>query len=560
MQSLWKLTIFLSCIWAATLLYGEMIAFWRPLWTCSWPQPPQYSAQMVGNSTNHSNLVKAVILADPQLMDRTSLRLAPKSFALETAQFYTDLYMRRSFHSSILPLRPELVVFLGDKFDGGLLLTDEEWQESLSRFKHIFDLNQYRQDVIVHYLSGNHDIGYAGFHSRHAKVINRYEEVFGSRNYRFSVGRVDFIVVDAQTLDGPLEGNLTSTSWDFIKNVSMDVSQNMRILLTHIPLFRPDNTACGPYRASPIINQRISWDRAGQGIMYQNYLSEETSKRLVDSIKPILVLSGHDHDQCTITHKMPFGTVTEHTVGTLSWQQGNLYPSFMLLSMSALKSSNESFTAEEAVLVQLCFLPWQTHIYIWYLFLFVTSILLLLFWPTNGLGAWFHYNYFFGFLERAISGSFGSSSKEKNEDDNCDYEMIWDAEGVMHLVKKAVKNVQITNPSVSGPTGRGGAVVRPAAKKHVNQDSGPSLTVDINADLKLDDEPGKASAQRASHKSCGRLAGLVIATELYLIATMPLQMEEKGIHQGEPLDCQSVQKLSSSQNIREKVDIVLFFL
>lgn len=30
---------------------------------------------------------------------------------------------------------------------------------------------------------------------------------------------------------------------------------NPRVLLTHIPLYRPDGTPCGKYRSSPIINQ-----------------------------------------------------------------------------------------------------------------------------------------------------------------------------------------------------------------------------------------------------------------------------------------------------------------
>lgn len=30
-------------------------------------------------------------------------------------------------------------------------------------------------------------------------------------------------------------------------------------------------------------------------------------------------------------------------------------------------------------------------------------------------------------------------TKEKNEDENCDYEMVWDAEGSMHLVKKVLQ-------------------------------------------------------------------------------------------------------------------------
>lgn len=34
------------------------------------------------------------------------------------------------------------------------------------------------------------------------QVISRYEKEFGARNYQFSAGKVDFVVVDAQTLDG----------------------------------------------------------------------------------------------------------------------------------------------------------------------------------------------------------------------------------------------------------------------------------------------------------------------------------------------------------------------
>lgn len=59
-------------------------------------------------------------------MDKTSLNLAPKSFALEWAQFYTDLFMRRAFLSSILPFKPDVILYLGDYFDGGPYLSDEE--------------------------------------------------------------------------------------------------------------------------------------------------------------------------------------------------------------------------------------------------------------------------------------------------------------------------------------------------------------------------------------------------------------------------------------------------
>lgn len=37
-QNYGKLTFFLTSVWVMSLLYGEMIAFWIPSWTCSWPQ------------------------------------------------------------------------------------------------------------------------------------------------------------------------------------------------------------------------------------------------------------------------------------------------------------------------------------------------------------------------------------------------------------------------------------------------------------------------------------------------------------------------------------------
>ncbi|XP_058005145.1 cell division control protein 1-like isoform X2 [Hevea brasiliensis] len=127
--------------------------------------------------------------------------------------------------------------------------------------------------------------------------------------------------------------NLASVTWEFVKNVSTDIQLVPRVLLTDIPLYRRHDTLCGPHRSSPIINQA-------------------------------LIVSGHDHDQCTVVHDSKFGPVTEPTLGTISWQRGNLYPSFMLLSVSNSANANVS-TPEDPLISQPCFLPQQTHIYIW---------------------------------------------------------------------------------------------------------------------------------------------------------------------------------------------------
>ncbi|TYH91844.1 uncharacterized protein C630.12 isoform X5 [Gossypium hirsutum] len=364
-----KLTLLLCLIWTATILYGEMFSFYMPfLFSCSWPHlSSSSSSDSTMNGKGYAaDYVKVAVIADPQIMDKTSLRLPSKSLALEFVQFYTDLFMRRAFFSSILPFKPEVILFLGDYFDGGPYLSDDEWQESLSRLKHMFGLNteEIHSTVKVYHLPGNHDIGYATLQSHKPEVVRRYEKEFGSRNYQFMVGKVEFVAIDAQTVDANQEGSVASATWNFVSNVSSDRQLHPRVLLSHIPLYRRDWTDCGPHRGSPIINQRIRHNIYDKEVSYQNYITEESSNQLLNLIRPVIVLSGHDHDQCTVTHESKGGPVTEHTLGTISWQQGNLYPSFMLLSARKTPLSDTSLP-EEAVLTRLCFLPMQTHIYIW---------------------------------------------------------------------------------------------------------------------------------------------------------------------------------------------------
>lgn len=480
-----KLTLVLCGIWVFTLLYGEMFAFWLPFQSsCSWPHLSSPPTSTINGVQSPADYVKVAVVTDQQLMDKTSIGLPPKSFLLETVKFYADLYMRRAFFASILPFKPNVVLFLGDYFDGGPFLSDEEWQESLHRFKHIFGLNDdgILRNIKVYFTPGNHDIGYASISSHNPKVVERYEGEFGIRNRRFTIGKVEFVVVDSQTLDGQPQGNLASMSWEFIKNVSIDVQLLPRVLLSHIPLYRRDYTYCGPHRSSPIINQRISYSAHNHEIVYQNYLTEESSNQLLDMIKPALVLSGHDHDQCSVTHESKFGPVKEHTVGTLSWQMGNLYPSFMLLSARNSASSNIS-APEAAVMTQLCFLPMQTHIYIWYLSLFALTLLTLLLWPTSGVDFGHHLSDLMASI-RLYSSMF-KGTKEKTEDEDCEYEMMWDAEGSMHLVKKA-RDTPLLHPSDKASVERGNAVMRPTARKNAPRDIEVSMNIDINADTGFD--------------------------------------------------------------------------
>ncbi|KAL6650083.1 hypothetical protein ACP70R_014307 [Stipagrostis hirtigluma subsp. patula] len=497
MQSATRLTLLLCAAWAAALLYGEAGAYWASYLACSWPSSP---------SSPPNNLVKVAVVADPQLMDSTSLGLPRSSIALQAAEFYTDLNMRRSFQSVILPFKPDVVLFLGDHFDGGPYMSDEEWHESLYRFKHIFSLNEQRTKppLPIYYLSGNHDIGYSAFHSVHPEVLSRYEKEFGSRNYQFSAGKVEFVVVDAQTLDGAKGSKERSSSWEFIKMLSPGNASNPKVLLTHIPLYRPDNTPCGPHRSSPIINQRVSYAAADQGITYQNYLSKETSDLLLSLLKPVLVLSGHDHDQCTIVHSTPFGPVTEHTLGTISWQQGNLYPSFMLLSAGPKLSQNSTDLKHE------------------YICQFVVTILMLVFWPTNGLSSLPYVSALVSFM-RSVGAELFSRTKEKDDEEDGEYDMIFDAEGNMQYIKKAVVKV----PSVSSDyrtMGRGSVVARPTVRKQ-QLEPDPSVLVEMSSEM-ISEDGGKLSRSSKTkiRRVLQRLFRVIQSIVIIAAVNLPLYM------------------------------------
>uniref|UniRef100_A0A0D9VUX2 Calcineurin-like phosphoesterase domain-containing protein n=1 Tax=Leersia perrieri TaxID=77586 RepID=A0A0D9VUX2_9ORYZ len=448
MQSVTRLTLLLCSAWAAALLYGEMGAYWAARLSCSWP-----SSSPPSSPNNH---VKIAVVADPQLMDSTSLGLPPSSIALQAAEFYTDLNMRRSFQSVILPFKPDVLLFLGDHFDGGPYMSNEEWHESLSRFKHIFSMNEHitNPNIPIHFLSGNHDIGYSAFHKIHPEVITRYEKEFGLRNYQFSAGKEP-----KKAKKDPLLGSSSEHYHQRVSNAAMD-----------------------------------------QGIIYQNYLSKETSDLLLSLLKPVLVLSGHDHDQCTIVHPTPFGPVTEHTLGTISWQQGNLYPSFMLLSAGSKLPENSTDIERE----------------------FVVTILLLVSWPTNGLRSLPYVNAFVSFMG-SVAAELFSKTKEKDDEEDGEYEMVWDAEGSMHLVKKAVAK----NPSTSSDsrtTGRGSVVARPTARKHqLEPDS--SVLVEMSSEMTSEDgAKGSRSSKLKIRRVLQRLFRVIQSIVVIAALNVPLYM------------------------------------
>lgn len=50
-----------------------------------------------------------------------------------------------------------------------------------------------------------------------------------------------------------------------------------------------------------------------------------------------------------------------------------------------------------------------------------------------------------GYIKSVINCNIFKGSKEKVDEENCEYDMVWDAEGSMHLVKRTLKAAVSSN-------------------------------------------------------------------------------------------------------------------
>ncbi|CAG8748215.1 6863_t:CDS:2 [Gigaspora rosea] len=141
--------------------------------------------------------------------------------------------------------------------------------------------------------------------------------------------------------------------------------------MTHVPLYRPPNTDCGPLRQNGhYINQ-------GAGYQYQNLVTESLSNFILNSINPILVFSGDDHDYCEIRHERE-SEVIEVSVNSFSFAMGVKRPGFLLLSLYNPMNSSTSLDGiknnQSTFAYTQCLLPNQIRIYLWYGVLVITTL------------------------------------------------------------------------------------------------------------------------------------------------------------------------------------------
>ncbi|PWW80306.1 hypothetical protein C7212DRAFT_356479 [Tuber magnatum] len=398
----------LRLLWLGTVYYNERQVYKSAMATCDWDNWENWGPETVPH--------RMVLVADPQIIDRHTY--ARRDIALSATIFYTDLYMSRSYDSIIDDLNPSTVIFLGDLFDGGREwdsdriahhhtdapipddpagfpdwkeLKDDYWLSEHSRFSKVFPPTPYRRTVQS--LPGNHDIGVGN--GIRESVLERFRLFFGDGNSLLTLGNHSVILLDTPSLLNDVNPRIHNPPRDFLDSLPdllsptprlqphiiqsastpippspAQANPNPAILLSHIPLYRPADTPCGPHRQSrnPI--------HIGGGYQYTNTLPEPLSQEILHKTGAKHVFSGDDHDACTVAHEYDDGKrkAEEVTVRTFAWTMGVRQPGFLMVSLL----NDGSRDGKETVLIRECLLPDQIGIYLGYVELLIQTLIIVL--------------------------------------------------------------------------------------------------------------------------------------------------------------------------------------
>lgn len=294
--------------WAVILLTGEwLIMDYAVTLQC------QTVVGGINNKRHHTPTYRMLIIADPQLTDAYSYKNT--GVTLRVVEWFCDVYMRRSYTSIRRHYYPDLngVLFLGDLFDGGREhLAAVDFEREVDRFNWIFVREQDR--IQRFYMAGNHDIGVAN--AVLPAMSKRFQATFETvLNYELHVAGHRIVVLDTLSLSSSIP-TIHTESQDFIMQQNPGNASVPVILITHIPLYRPDGDSCGNVgrSTSSSINQSF-------GNQYQNLVVAPLSAAILYHLQPSLILSGDDHDQCRHVHYWKDKQFLEYTLGTFSWMQ-----------------------------------------------------------------------------------------------------------------------------------------------------------------------------------------------------------------------------------------------
>lgn len=278
------------------LLLSVLSLYFHSYLFCGWQLP--------------SSSLRILLVADPQIVGYPSAsrgRLAAQDVA------FNDAYIHHRFSTSVSALHPTHIVLLGDLLSSEHI-PDGEFALRVERLKWMLALPPGLPEPLppVHYLAGNHDIGYGALLD--ASRADRFARAFGPLDAVHRAGGHLLVLLNAQSLEaGGRYPKAHETTWATVDEARhMAANESLvPLVFLHIPLHKDAGVCVDP----PLT--RLGY---GGAVDKQNMLTPETSAALLERLAfPPFIFNGHDHEGCRVEHP---GGVSEVTVRSVMAEYG----------------------------------------------------------------------------------------------------------------------------------------------------------------------------------------------------------------------------------------------
>ncbi|RWS28536.1 metallophosphoesterase 1-like isoform X1 [Leptotrombidium deliense] len=332
---------------AALVFWCEVFVFYVTLWkNCKWPAFDNASIE-------HA---KVMLISDTHLLGER------KGHWFDKLRREWQMYI--SYRAAISMFRPEYVFMLGDILDEGQIASDQQFEVYVETFKRIFDVDEDVKRVVV---VGNHDIGF------HDRVLYFDPYLRGRFENAFNTSLVDiiqikgshFITVNSMALqrDGC---HLCNRAIEEIKSFGRQLSSCRKtatcsrpILLMHFPLYRKSDENCNEIDSDKSENKKVKFKPT------VDCVSAESTKFILEQLKPRLIFTGHTHFGCLVKHTDE--QIEEWTLASFSWRN-IASPSFILARIS-----------KETYRINKCLLPNEIAVISTYVVTLLTLLLYTVF-------------------------------------------------------------------------------------------------------------------------------------------------------------------------------------
>lgn len=308
------------CTW----ILSPLGVFWLAARDCDWPEVAAaiHPSHTTKNADRSDASLHMLVIADAHVLGRRRSGID---------QWWTDWGLASGYRTALSQFHPDIVVDLGD-------VTDEAsfgsfYEEEIGRVRKIFLRGKMStvynskmttnskitsgQNSTMHVpyvtIVGNHDAKW-GYHYLHDAFVRRFSSVHGFSTGVFKVKNVTFARINSMALHPSAHANQQSQLKEFLSKSNRQID----VLLTHMPLYRKDDLKCGHERDLDPPNGGVTYYSREQTLKeYSDVLSQSDSKKILASLQPHNILSGHLHSACRFVHENKY---LEVGVPSFSWR------------------------------------------------------------------------------------------------------------------------------------------------------------------------------------------------------------------------------------------------